>query len=505
MLSQQYRDAERHLPPGTQYESQVLNERNSQQKYVDQHGSQFQENSGKFKRSTPSHQGRQPVHEDFSLEAGAEIREKPTSKMNKVMYQSCAILSQKNRELESKYNEERRRNDSLHNMILQNRALNTVPDSDHIKKIGALQQRLQERQQEISACRTEITNLKKDISAWKAEARSKEEDKIAVEEVLANSHKRIEELQSNKSLTSPETVRRIIAEIEQMRVNETERNIELKTTKRRFFNLLNEWSIEKQKNGNIKGELEAQQLNVKELNQKLCDLSFYARTQIYNLGSELAKCKHQKLEDTIGDLPKLLEPSKETQMLQREVSDLRKKVKFQKDHLNMQKQSYDSLVKQYDKLQAAFKHPHLVSLVSKYREELKYKGHEITRLRNDLGLTKLENKSLRKQVDTLTSSERLCSSKNANERGISAASARVIVTNPSQSNCDSVRLDTPSSCKNNGAFFFSLDHSPASCLDARGTRIPNEFESGNNNAFAVCFTSSPSESISSEGTYASSG
>merc|ERR1719173_156636 len=107
MLSQQYRDAERHLPPGTYYDSQVLNERNSQQKYADQHGCQFQENSGKIKRSTPSNQGRQPVHEDFSPAADAEIRQEPTSKMNKVMYQSCAILSQKNRELESKYNFER--------------------------------------------------------------------------------------------------------------------------------------------------------------------------------------------------------------------------------------------------------------------------------------------------------------------------------------------------------------------------------------------------------------
>jgi len=505
MLSQQYRDAQRRLPPGTQYEIQVLNERNSQQKYVDQHGSQFQENSGKFKRSTPSHQGRQPVNEDFSPGAGAEICQEPSSKMNKVMWQSCAILSQKNKELEHKYNHERRRNDSLHNMILQNRAINTVPDSDHIKKIGALQQRLQERHQEISACRQQISNLKKEISTWKAEARSKEEDKIAVEEVLANSHKKIEELQSNKSLTSPDAVRRIIAEIEQMRVNETERNIELKTTKRRFFHLLNEWNMEKQKNENIKDELEAKQLSVKELNQKLCDLSVYARTQIYNLGSELAKCKNQKLEDTIGDLPKFLEPSKETQMLQREVHDLRKKVKFQEDHLNLQKQSYDSVVKQYDKLRAAFKHPHLVSLVSNYREELKYKGYEITRLRNDLGLTKLENKSLRKQVDGLTSSERVCSSNNTNEMGISTTSAKVIVTNPYQSNCDNVRLDTPNSCKDHGAFLFSLDHSPASCLDARETRLPNEVETGNNSPFAVCFDSSTSESISSEGTYASSG
>jgi len=288
----------------------------------------------------------------------------------------------------------------------------------------------------------------------KAEARSKEEDKIAVEEVLANSHKKIEELQSNKSLTSPDAVRRIIAEIEQMRVNETERNIELKTTKRRFFHLLNEWSMEKQKNENIRDELEAKQLSVKELNQKLCDLSVYARTQIYNLGFELAKCKNTKLEDTIGDLPKFLEPSQETRKLQREVHELRKKVKFQEDHLNLQKQSYDSLLKQYNKLQAAFKNPHLVSLISNYREELKHKGNEIIRLRNDLGLTKLENKSLRKQVDALTSSERVCSSNDTYERGISATATRVIVTNPSQSNCDNVSLVTPSSCEDHGAFFF---------------------------------------------------
>jgi len=499
MLSQQYHEAKRDLRPGIQYRDQLLQERNYQQKYLDQQGPQFPENSGKCKRSTKSRQRRQPVHDVLIPGVGAESRQEPPSKMFQAMARNCELLSQKSRQLESKYNDEKLRNDNLLKEILSNRAVNTVPDSEYIKEIKVLQQRLQEHRQEIS-------KLNQELSTWKANARSREEDKIAIAEVLANAHKKIEELESIKSLTSPDAVRRIISEIEQMRVNDTERNIELKSAKRRLFNLENELSMEKQKSENLKDKLESKQVTVDDLKQRLCDISAYARTQIHNLGSELAWRKHQKLEVTIGDLPKVLQPSKETEQLQRELHGLRTKVKFQEEHLNYQTQSYESLRKQYGKLQNAFKHPNLVTLVCDYRKVVKSKGDEIKKLQNNLCRTKFENKTLRKELDaaklrTLTTSEQAHEFNNCNERGAHNTSVRESVSNPFHSNCDYSRLDKANSCRNHDEFFFSLDGSPSSCSGPTKTRSPHEVEAGNNTAFSLCFDSSPT---SSEGTYLSS-
>merc|ERR1719474_409554 len=301
-----------------------------------------------------------------------------------------------------------------------------------------------------------------------------------------------------------------------MKVNEAERITELKSMKRRLFNLENELSMEKQKSSIMKGELEAKQVSVNELNQKLCDLSAYARVKIHQLGSELAWHKHQKLEDTIGDLPKVLKPSDELVKLRSSVRGLKNRVQIQEEHIILQKQSYELLRQQFEKLQANFKHPNLAAVLEKCRRELKRKGDQIRKLGHDLATKLLENKSLRKQIAAMKSGAQYApgplNHMDANEREedvISVTRSPTKSVGSEQNHSDSEQnhsdIHSSSSCRNDGNFFYSLDSSPSLSPYLSKATSPQVVEVGNKTDLRPSFDCSPKGScFSSEETLKSS-
>jgi hypothetical protein len=267
-------------------------------------------------------------------------------------------------------------------------------------------------------------------------------------------------------------------------VDEAERNIELNNAKRRLYSLEIEFNMEKEKGVNIVNELEAKEVCVKELNQTLCDVRVYARTQIHQLESELALHKSQNLGDNISDLPALLRSSDEAEELQRKVDLLTSRLKFQEEHLNLQKESYESLRMHYNKLKASFKHPNLVALVSSYRKQVKW-------LKNELGSTTLDNKSLRKQIAEVKSCTHPTSigqdfiQVNGNNASVTESATSPFFDN----DC---KQEYSSSCINQGEFSFSLDRSPSSSyVDPTS---PHSFEAKNYGRFTICLDSSPTSS-----------
>merc|ERR1719474_778928 len=294
-----------------------------------------------------------------------------------------------------------------------------------------------------------------------------------------------------------------------MKVNEAERITELKSMKRRLFNLENELSMEKQKSSIMKGELEAKQVSVNELNQKLCDLSAYARVKIHQLGSELAWHKHQKLEDTIGDLPKVLKPSDELVKLRSSVRGLKNRVQIQEEHIILQKQSYELLRQQFEKLQANFKHPNLAALLEKCRRELKRKGDQIRKIGHDLATKLLENKSLRKQIAAMKSGAQYAPGPlnhiDANEREEDVISVRRSLTKSVDSEQNHSDIHSPSSCRKEGNFFYSLDSSPSVSPYHSKATSPQVVEVGNKTDLRPTIDCSPKGScFSSEETLKSS-
>jgi len=472
--------------------SHPLLEETTDLKYTEKPGIELTENSSRFGRSAQSSLRQLAEHEDLDPATDSFNRHKPHLKIHQAVSSNCELPREKN-DLENKYCDGNSSDGSMHNKMLVNSKANIIPVCYSIEKIKALQQRLEDKSLQISACSQEIAQLNKELATAKSETKSSQEEKRAIEQVLEKAHKQIEELSNNKALTKPEAVHRIIAEIEKMKVNEAERIIELKSTKRRLFNLENELSMEKQKCSIMKGELEAKQGSVSELTQKLCDLSAYARVKIHQLGSELAWHKHQKLEDTIGELPKVLKPSDETVKLRSQVNGLTNRLKIQDEHLILQRQSYKLLRQQFDKLQANFKHHNLAAVLENCRHELKLKGKKIKKLGRDLGTTLVENNKLRRQIALYaqSSSGKVNYYHDSYEREEDVISVGRSQAESVDSEHKHVDIGNPSSSTNNCYFPLSLDSSPPVSLEATPRHVP---EAGNKTGFALSLDSSSTES-----------
>merc|ERR1719376_1647035 len=99
------------------------------------------------------------------------------------------LLSQKNKFGNKHYEDEIGRDGSLTNKMQVNSDTNIIPVSEHMNKIRALQQRLEDSTVQFSACRQEISRLNNELTVAKSETKSRQEEKMAIEQVLEVAHK----------------------------------------------------------------------------------------------------------------------------------------------------------------------------------------------------------------------------------------------------------------------------------------------------------------------------
>jgi len=284
-------------------------------------------------------------------------------------------------------------------------------DNDISGTIRVFQQRLRESRREIEKLNSELQstklecteNLKKlelELRDKSAELKTEQQNGIRLIQSLEAANKQIKVIEKQQNLNKPENIVRLIKENEQVKMELREKSNELERVKNNLSSLEKEYGIERSKVLFMSNELDTKNEVVKDLKERLGGVRSYARSQIWELMSELSLSKNGQTEETIPELPEFLRAPPECEKLRGLIRGLNNTVELQHNQQIEQKKVYDKLLRDYTALKDASKNSSYAELVNQYQKMKREKETEVRNLQRELVHTGFENKRLRKVLDS---------------------------------------------------------------------------------------------------------